>query len=494
MAIELKQSLRLSQQLVITPQLQQAIRLLQLSRTELADLVQDELLENPVLEESPQSEEDEVPVEMAKEIESELPPDKSHEQQAEVGTKDGDLQEPKEFDWENYMGTYNAPGDEFRSFAGQDEQPSYDNFTSKPISLTGHLEWQLRMVPHLSHREEEIGVTLINSLDDNGYLTVPVAEIAAKNSYTAEEIDDVLTVIQEFDPTGVGARDLKECLLLQASRFGEEKLALHDIIQNHLQLLERKDFQTLSKRLKIPLKKVITLARIIANMEPKPGRPFGGASTQYITPDVYVYKVGDEFAVVLNEEGLPRLKVSNFYQNMMSKPKSKNGDQTADYVQEKLKSALWLIKSIHQRQRTLYRVSKCIVKFQREFLDRGISVLRPMILKDVAEEIGMHESTVSRATSNKYMHTPQGIFELKFFFNSAVASANGGQDMASESVKGKIKDIISSENAEHPYSDKDIVGMLKAANIEIARRTVAKYREMLGILPSSKRRQLYHSE
>lgn len=488
MAIELKQNLKLSQQLVITPQLQQAIKLLQLSRIELVDMIQSELQENPVLEEGPQAEDEEVPAEMQSEIESEPVPDKSHEEQGEVGGQTGELNEPKEFDWENYIGSYNAPGEDIRSFSSPDELPTYDNVLTKPSTLQDHLEWQLRMCS-LSEREEEVGAILIGYLDDNGYLSTSLEEISEKNNCTMDELQDTLTLIHDFDPVGVGARDLKECLLLQSRHFGAERTLLDSIIREHLPLLEKRDYPTLARKLKVPLKRILNAARIISEMEPKPGRPFGKSDTQYITPDVFVYKVGDDYAIVLNEEGLPRLRVSNFYRNMLAKGAA-NPDNAKGYVQDKLKSALWLIKSIHQRQRTLYRVSKCIVKFQRQFLDKGIHFLKPMVLKDVAEEIGVHESTVSRATTNKYMHTPQGIFELKYFFSSGV-SVTSGSEVASEAVKEKIRVMIANENNKDPLSDKEIAALLKQSNIEIARRTVAKYREMLGILPSSKRKQLY---
>lgn len=489
MAIELKQSLKLSQQLVITPQLQQAIKLLQLSRLELREMIENELLENPLLEEGPQPEDEEVPAEVAKELEAEEIPDKTHPEHLEMSSgSDGQMTEPKEFDWENYLGTYNDAGQEART-SFPEEGPNYENMVTKPTTLEDHLVWQLRMTD-LSEREEAIGVVLIGALDDKGYLTISVEEIAAKNGYDLDEVQDILLLIQEFDPIGVGARDLKECLLLQAKKMGLERPLLEAIINEHLHLLERRDYPTLARKLKVPLKRILTAAKLISEMEPKPGRPFGRQDTQYITPDVYVIKIGNEYTITLNEEGLPKLRVSSFYRSMLSRGNGSTGDVAKGFIQEKLKGAMWLIKSIHQRQRTLYRVSKAIVKFQTEFFDKGVNYLKPMILKDVAEEIGVHESTVSRATSNKFMHTPQGIFELKYFFNSGVA-AHQGQDVASESVKEMIRGIVAREDNKKPFSDKDIVSMLKEGNIDIARRTVAKYREMLGILPSSKRRQLY---
>lgn len=501
MAIELKQSLRLSQQLVITPQLQQAIKLLQLSRLELVEMVQSELLENPILEEYTEAEEEEVPADMAKEVESEPAPDKSHEQEPEITAKDGELKEPKEFDWENYIGTYNDAGHETRNFRS-DDLPTFDNLIATPTTLQSHLEWQLHMAS-LTDEEDEIGLTLIGAIDDNGYLSTTAEQIAEKNGYDLGDVQEVLKVIQEFDPVGVGARDLKECLLLQARLFGAERPLLETLINEHLSLLERKDYGVIARKLKISLEEALHLGRVISDMEPKPGRPYGGSDAQYITPDVFVHKSGKEYIVVLNEEGLPRLHVSSFYRNMLiNKNGGKEGGtpgdaagKTADaakgYIEDKLKKAVWLIKSIHQRQRTLYRVSKCIVECQKDFFDEGISALKPMVLKDVAEKIGVHESTVSRATSSKYMYTPQGIFELKFFFNSKIAAQDGAEGIASESVKEKIKKLVANENIKTPLSDKDIADLLKSANINIARRTVAKYRETLGILPSSRRRQLY---
>ncbi|HEX5033383.1 MAG TPA: RNA polymerase factor sigma-54, partial [bacterium] len=229
------------------------------------------------------------------------------------------------------------------------------------------------------------------------------------------------------------------------------------------------------------------LARLIQELEPKPGREYSTSDPQYITPDVYVNKIGNEWVVVLNEDGLPKLKVSSLYKSMMD---GNGASATKEYVQNKLRSAIWLIRSIHQRQRTLYRTSKTIVKFQQEFFEKGISALRPMILRDVANEIEMHESTVSRVTTNKYMHTPHGIFELKYFFNSGITTSDG-DSIASETIKTKIKNLIGQENPKKPLSDQDIVQLLKDGNIDIARRTVAKYRELMGIQPSSKRRQLY---
>ena len=287
---------------------------------------------------------------------------------------------------------------------------------------------------------------------------------------------------------GVGSRDLKECLLAQARQLNLKGNEVELIIKDYLHHLEKKNYAAIAKALSLPMDQVIELSKIIFEMEPKPGRSFSSVDTHYITPDVYVYKMNGLYVISLNEDGLPRLKISNFYKNALQGKEASS--LTKEYIQDKLRSAVWLIRSIHQRQRTIYKVTESIVKHQTAFLDKGLDHLRPMVLKDVASDIGMHESTVSRVTTNKYVHTPQGIFELKFFFNSSIGRG-GDSDVASETVKDKIKKMVEAEDVKHPLSDQQIVEMLQAQNITIARRTVAKYREMLNILPSSKRKKYF---
>ncbi len=301
-------------------------------------------------------------------------------------------------------------------------------------------------------------------------------------------MEEVLKKMQSLDPLGVCARDLKECLLIQAKHLGlEGSLELH-VINNHFKHLENKNYKAIAQALGVSLEDVLCAVEVISSLEPKPGRQFSNEDPQYISPDIFIYKIGDEFVILLNEDGMPKLRVSSFYKEALNKGEA-FPSHTRDYIQSKLRSAVWLIRSIHQRQRTIYRVVKSIVRFQRDFLERGISHLRPMVLRDVAEDIGMHESTVSRVTTNKYVHTPQGIFELKFFFNSSISRLDG-DTVASASVKEKIRRIIQSEDPAKPYSDRKMVEILKASNINVARRTVAKYREMLGVLPSSKRKKI----
>ncbi len=488
MALEIKQQLKLSQQLVITPQLQQAIKLLQLSQPELVEMVEQQLMENPLLEEESQNpqERSEHPPEIAAERgEIEVSGENHNRENLEVGGKEGDFkEEPADFDWNNYFNTYNTP-ELSQGFNGE-ELPSYENTLANKDSLFDHLLWQLQL-SNMDSDEVEMGTRILGGINEDGYFIDSLEEITAKTPYSIDFAEHVLEKIQDLDPPGVAARNLEECLLLQVRPLKEHYDLLKEIICKHLHYLERRDYPKIARELKISLEKTKHLAKIIHELEPKPGRAFSPGQAQYITPDVYVRKMGDEWVVVLNEDGLPKLKVSSLYKSMME---GETKGDTKDYVQDKLRSAIWLIRSIHQRQRTLYKVAKTIVKFQQDFFEKGINHLRPMILRDVANEIEMHESTVSRVTTNKYMHTPHGIVELKFFFNSGISTENGDA-IASESIKNKIRWLVAQENPKKPLSDQDIVRLLKDGNIDIARRTVAKYRENMGILPSSKRRQLY---
>lgn len=476
MSIGLKQSLNLSQQLVMTPQLQQAIKLLQLSRMELENLINTELVENPILEESPDSE---STTQSMNEMEN-----------APNAKPEENPQASEDFNWESYLensrSTPNLPV--YRG--GDEELPSYENTLTQPASLTDHLFWQLKL-SDLNERQKLIGESVIGNLNDDGYLQCTLEEICQKDNFDLHEVEAVLYHVQTFDPVGVGARDLKECLLVQIYDMEQEDEVLERIVSNHLSDLEKKNYAGIAKTLAITIEEVVERVKVIEELEPKPGRAFGGSPSHYIIPDIYVMKRGDEYVVMLNEDGLPKLKISPFYKNLLDQATTaEQQGSTKEYIQGKLRSAVWLIRSIHQRQRTIYRVTESIVRQQIEFFDKGIAFLKPMVLRDVANDIGMHESTISRVTTNKYVHTPRGIFELKFFFNSGISRVHGA-DVASESVKEKVKAIISREDPAHPFSDQKIVELLLKENINIARRTVAKYREMLGILPSSKRKKVF---
>ncbi|NCN26648.1 RNA polymerase factor sigma-54 [bacterium] len=465
----LKQSMKQSLGMAMTPQLQQAIKILQMSVMELQQEINNELVENPTLEEMGEEEDFD-------------PEKKGQEEAQKADTPEGEV----EYLDSSMMGT-----DSYKSTKNTnlDDMPSYEQVLSKPTTLYDHLSWQLRMSTE-DERILEIGEDIIGNLNEDGYLVVLVEELAQKLETDNEEIEAVLFRIQRFDPPGVAARNLQECLMIQAEMLDDDdEEEIEKIIQNHLPELETKNYMVISKALDISLEKVMDLSKIIHDMEPKPGRGFSTSEAQYFVPDVYVIKVGKDFMVVLNEEGMPRLKVSKDYKEQLM-----NGELIGDtkkYVREKLKGAHWLLKSIYQRQRTIYRVTEAILNRQKDFFNDGPQHLKPMVLRDISEELGLHESTVSRVTNGKYMHTPHGIFELKYFFNSAISRSGGEGDLASESVKQKIKGMIDSEDVKKPLSDQQIAEILKDSNIRIARRTVAKYREAMGILPSNKRKKYF---
>lgn len=484
----LRQTMNLSQNLVITPQLQQAIKLLQMSRLELESQVRNELEENPILEEAEilREEDFERTKEAAAQVEG------NSETSSESTSEQNSLQDPQkidEFEWESYLETQHKMPRE--ASHGNEEIMNYENIITATQTLHDYLYWQVKMVG-FSREEELMADALISYIDDDGYLKTPLAQIAEEEKFSLADLEDTLSLIHEFDPAGVGARDLKECLMIQAKHLEEDTNDLVQLIQNHLKDLEKKNYEAIAKALNKPLEEIAEISKIIYSMDPKPGRAYAGNDTHYVTPDVYVYKVGDEYSVSLNEDGMPKLRISNFYKNMLKGGATPTGDAVAaDYISEKVKSAVWLIKSIHQRQRTIFKVADSIVKHQKDFFDRGAAYLKPMILRDIAADIGMHESTVSRVTTSKYMHTPQGIYELKYFFNSGISSSDGGDSLASESVKLKIKDLVSKEDPKKPLSDQKLVDLLKKDGVDIARRTVAKYREILKILPSSQRKKFF---
>jgi RNA polymerase sigma-54 factor len=477
MALELRQQLKLTQQLIMTPQLQMAIKLLQLSRLELMETIRTELEENPALEEVPEGTAAENLVEQPESTAEEAPAEK------EV-TIEEKLQQ--DIDWSDYLDEYNTPGRV--QFEAEDrDTPRFESFIARKESLNDHLLWQFIMTKP-NKEQERIASLIIGNLNKDGYLEVSTEEIAETSGSPLENIEDVLALMQTFDPIGVCARDLRECLLIQANHLGLSGTIVTDIIADHLSNLEKKNYKLICKTLKKSMDEVVSAVNVITSLEPKPGREFSDETPQYINPDIYVYKLENDFVILLNDDGMPKLRVNSFYKNSIARGKKISGD-AEDYIQDKMRSAAWLIKSIHQRQKTIYRVMESILRFQRDFFEQGISMLKPMVLRDVAQDIGMHESTISRVTTNKYAFTPQGIFELKYFFNSSIRRSHGGS-IASASVQDKIKQIIMGENPKKPYSDDKIAQILKKDEIHIARRTVAKYREMLKVLPSNKRKQI----
>jgi RNA polymerase sigma-54 factor len=486
MEMGLRADIKQTQQLRMTPQLQQAIKLLQLNRMELISLVRQEMTENPILEEIQEPYEAESLYVQEHGIRENDKEDKTEEVKADESDIDN-------VDWEDYINKYSAdpmPTNSYKGYSTTD-LPGYEQTMSTSESLVDHLMTQLRMSA-LDEDEQQIGMLIIGNLDPDGYLREATTEqIAEDIDAPLEQVEGVLSVIQEFDPTGVAARNLKECLQIQADLLFPENDLLHTIIDEHLSDLERKSVSKISRAIGVSKDEVITAAKLITTLEPKPGRLYNDEEGRYITPDVYIFKMDGEWVTSLNEDGLPKLKISNYYKKQLQKKKDEGTkDDVREYIQDKLRGAMWLIRSIHQRQSTIIKVTESIIKFQKDFFEKGVEHLKPLVLKDVADDIEMHESTVSRVTTNKYVHTPRGVFELKFFFNSAITK-HGGEDLASEAVKAKIREIIANEPGDKPLSDSKIVDILAEENIDIARRTVAKYREMMGILSSSKRKQVF---
>lgn len=464
--------LKLTQKLVMTPQLQQAIKLLQLSRLELLQTVSLELLENPLLEES------------ASDLEESVDEKKVQEDEEAPDSKENELSSQ----WEEYIGDIQREdkSGEYPSAAG-DDAPSYEQILTRPQSLSEHLHWQLRLSVATPH-EVEIGKLIIGNIDDEGYLRVSVEELAASAEAKIEEVERALKLIQGFDPMGVGARDLRECLLIQLDQLGLKNSIAEVMVSNHLKDIEVRRFQNIAKSLGVSLDEVLAVVKIIQGLEPKPGRPFFTDEAQTIIPDVSVVKSDDDYTVVLNDDGLPKLRISAYYQKLLSE-KSNTPDTIRNYLADRFRSAVWLVRSIEQRNRTICKVAQSIVKFQRGFFEKGVDYLKPLVLRQVADDISMHESTISRVTTNKYMHTPRGIFELKYFFNSSITRGSEfGGEVSSVSVREIIRQMVLQEDQKNPLKDQDIVERLKSQHIEIARRTVAKYRSELKIPQAGRRR------
>lgn len=503
MGMEMKLQFKLSQQLVMTPQLVQAIRLLQLSRLELVDEVRKELDGNPVLADDAT---DPKAREIGEKLSQSAASNEERLESMERGDRATDMnaradeKKAKEVDWEQFLENRQLQQSLPSHRGGFEEMPPIEQNLTKPSNLHDHLEWQLQMSDFVEN-ERNFAELVLGNLDEKGYLdlvggegvngekipNLTIEDLAREAGLDPEDAPDVLAMIQRFDPVGVAARDLSECLRIQGEVLGFDAVEMA-IIKDHLHNVERRNFPAIAKALKVPLEEVYEAVQEIQKLESVPARNFAeiDEKTIAITPDVYVIKDADVFVVTDNDKGLQRLYINeNLAQRMLKDPKAK------EFISEKLRSAQWLIRAIEQRRRTIIKVTECIVEKQKEFLEKGVGYLKPMILRDVAETVGMHESTISRVTSNKYVHTPQGLFELKYFFNSSIHRVDD-EDIASESVKQAIKKIILAEDKSNPYSDQAIVKILEDTDgIKIARRTVAKYREMLNILSSSKRKKMF---
>jgi RNA polymerase sigma-54 factor len=506
MALEQKLSLKLAQKLVMTPSLQQAIKLLQMTRMELDTLLTQELVENPVLEESSEVEEEEAPREEERKEKEEA---EAAAKEEGNGAEELDHTESMEnIDLDAYFGDYwESSG--YSSMIEEREEPPIENSLSREPDLYDHLLWQLHMA-EVEPRQREIAELVIGNLDPDGFLVATPEEICAMGIRGAGENGDgagfaadgaeselaevlaALELVRGFDPPGIACSSLPESLLRQMDARGLAPNALaRRIILEAWDLFLRRQFPAVAKRLGVELAALEAELEIIKSLETHPGRKFSTERPHYIEPDVFVRRVGEEYIIQLNDDGLPRLRVSRAYRRMLQSMRSEGRQSEAQqFIKDKIRSAVWLIKSLDQRQRTIYKVAASIVRQQRDFLDQGIEHLRPMVLRDVAEDIGMHESTVSRVVSNKYIHTQRGLFPMKFFFHSGI-DREYGDNISSLTVKRKIEQMIQAEDPKRPLSDSELMRILNREGIQIARRTVAKYRDELSIPSSTERKQIF---
>jgi RNA polymerase sigma-54 factor len=465
----------------MTPLLQQAIQLLQLSTLELEQVVRKELEENPLLEEVPVETTDAQGAAAPGTPEAPPAPAPSEPVSKETSAVDGERADELPFDLSAAI--FDEPDERTPVSMEEREDLPFENLAGNDVlSLSDHLMEQLRFVA-TDPIALRVGEAIIGNLDEDGYLRADLSEIAEGTGTTVPVVEAALRLVQGFDPRGVAARSVQECLLLQVTADPEPDPVTVEILERFFEDLGRRRYAEIARAMRLPLDRIMESVEEIQGLEPKPGRRFGGNDPRYIVPDVTIQKVGSDYVVLLNEEGIPRLRVNSLYRSLLRR----SGDEAKQYVEQKIRSAVWLIKSVEQRQRTLRRVTQSLVNFQREFLDKGLAHLRPLALRDVGDDISMHESTISRVTTNKYVQTPQGLFELKFFFHSGIASKDGPM-VSSVSVKKMIRDMVDAEDPSTPLSDQEVARALHAQGLTIARRTVAKYREELGVLPSHQRR------
>lgn len=491
MAQKMTLGLSMKTQLRMTQQLQQAIKMLQLSRLELIDAIQEELVDNPTLEEAMDSENNSEFVTL-----EEGEPTSEISEGADLGSSlrelDKSIKSDDEIDWDAYLNDYqtHTPVTDAGSqgYIGE-ELPSYEATLSAPPTLTDQLIRQVKLT-RFDETEMKIACDIIGNINEDGYLVgITLEEIAEKNDVLLEDVEEVQEIIMEFDPTGVGAVDLRQCLMAQAKFLYPDNAMVNTILDQYIPQLERKNFDVIARSLHTTIERVKHAAKLIASLNPRPGSKYNDERPMYIVPDVFVERTANgEYHVVVNDDGLPRLRVSQYYSDLV---KDGAPSDAAAYIRDKMGSAKWFIRSIQQRERTIYRVTEAIIERQRDFFEKGVQYLKPMILKDIADDTNLSESTISRVTTQKYVHTPQGTFELKYFFTTKINRMDNfsGEEVASTAVRERIKQLIDGENPKKPLSDQKIVDILKDENIDIARRTVAKYREAMGILSSSQRKE-----
>jgi RNA polymerase sigma-54 factor len=473
MAYKLEQVQRQMQKLILSPQMQQAIHLLQIPLAELTMVAQQEMNTNPLLEEDIETiAEQEDYLKTPEELDEEQGFKEEFDKLAELDD------EWKEYFKQTFTVKQHTEDDE-------EKRRYLENSLTREETLQEHLLKQLSL-HDLTEQERRIGEAVIGNLDENGLLQNGAGEIALETQATPAEVEKIIALVKTFHPVGVGAGSLAECLIMQAERIGAASPLIASIIRLHLDALAHKQYQQIAKALNATPAEVQTAAEIIATLEPKPGQMFGENRTQYVLPDVIVKKFNNEYIVMLNDDRIPHLRINKLYRNLMNQQDATS--ETREYVKDKVKGGLWFIKNIQQRQQTIYNIATDIVNQQREFLDNGINFLKPLTMKEVADRVGIHESTVSRAIANKYMETPQGIFQMKFFFSRSIETQSG-ENVSSTNVKNRIEELIKGEDPRHPLSDQKIIQLLSQEGITIARRTIAKYRAELNIPPSNLRKK-----
>jgi RNA polymerase sigma-54 factor len=471
-------NLRVAQRQVLTPSLVQMVSVLVLNKLELREMINQEIMANPVLEELPEG--GPSIEEVAQKAEGLKPVEAASAEAAGSGDNHDSFQE---IDFGSFFQDYLDPG--YKSPAAEVvEKPSFENFLSQPVSLADHLNWQLS----LSLSSETVGdaaASIIGNLNEDGYLMAGLEEIAQSGQHRLEDAREALALVQEFDPLGVAARDLRECLLIQLRTLAPESTLAAQIVSEHLKQLQNKQYREIARSLDRPVQAVERAVEIIRKLDPRPGQRYNSAQPRLIEPDLAIVKAGEGYQVLMNEDGLPQLRLSHHYRRMLREDGTSR--EVRNYVRERFASAIQLIKNIEQRKHTIIKVCEAIIRRQRDFLERGIEALRPMMIKEVAEEVGVHPSTVSRAVANKYVYTPQGVYELRYFFTEAVQGPSGGSTSL-VNLKRLVKKMIGEEDAAHPLTDEQLTLRLRESGFCVTRRTVAKYREDMRIPSTHQRR------
>lgn len=487
MALENRLELKMLQKLILTPQLQQAIKLLQMPQLELSQTLANELVENPFLEEAAEEvSADEHAAENAEAERTEETDDTEAPLERLFGLSESNVEKLVGFSVEEYFESRSSDGRDLGYFSPDvNPAPSFEQFVSEESDLYDHLTWQLRFVD-LPADVKAAAEAVIGNIDENGYLRATDEDIAGNAGSSLDVVRRAVKLVQTFDPSGVGARDLKECLILQLEALDLRGSLVESLVMSNIGDIEKRRYQQLAQAYNCSLDEIKSAVKVIEGLEPKPGRGFSSSQPMYITPDVYVVKTEEGYRIILNDENIPHVRINGYYRKLLTRKDSLQKEEK-DYLEERLRAALWLIKSLDHRNKTIYRVTESVLNFQRDFFEGGVQHLKPLNLKDVAAELDMHESTISRATSNKYLSCSHGLFGFRYFFSSGIKVDTGS--VSSTSVKDTIKRIIGEEDDSKPMSDRKIVEMLKSFGIVVARRTVAKYREELNIPPQSRRKR-----